>query len=97
MRHLEARDPADLFDQPPGRLVGLEVARRVVLREVHDDQRELEPTGVHRLLEGQLHAVGLALDAVEQNARHRLVPARYPPLLDGVNRPGERRREHLVA
>jgi predicted XRE-type DNA-binding protein len=72
MRHLEAGDLADIVDQAAGLLVGLHIARRPILGEIDLQVGNPDPPGVKRVLQRQLHAVGLALNAVEQHAGHRI-------------------------
>jgi hypothetical protein len=73
-----------------------QIAKRIpgwiMLREVHHEHWDFDLTGIQSILESQLHAVGLALDAVEQYAGHCLFATRDTPLLHCVHRAGERGR-----
>jgi hypothetical protein len=96
MWDLEARDPSDSIYESTCLSVGVDVTRWIMTAEVHFKQRYLDPTLFNRLLERQFHAIGLALDAVQQYAIDRRLMTGYTSLLNRVDGAGKRRWEHLV-
>jgi len=96
VRDLQACKLSDAVYQPARLLVGFDISRGCMFGEVDRQNRHPDLAGVDGVLEGQLHAVGLALDAIEQDACHGLF-TRHTALFDRVYDTGERRWKHLVA
>ena len=96
MRNLEAGDFSDCVDQPFIRLVVLDIASGIMLREIDFQQGNVDFSHVERLLKRQFHAIRLALNAVKKHAICGLVPSLHAPLLHRIDGAFEGRREDLV-